>query len=79
MKKLLLLLFSVMISFTSYGEWTELGEEDDGTFYIDLDTFTISLVLNLVKKEHLKKCTSVAPDPLEYFFQTSPNLHLFNI
>ena len=25
-------------SFNSYGEWTELGEEDDGIYYIDLDT-----------------------------------------
>ena len=38
MKKLLLLLFLILISFNSYGEWTELGEEDDKTYYIDLDT-----------------------------------------
>jgi hypothetical protein len=36
MKKLTMLLFSVLISFNSYGEWTELGNGTD--HYIDEDT-----------------------------------------
>ena len=39
MKKLLILLFSILISFNSYGEWKELGKDVDGdTYYIDTDT-----------------------------------------
>ena len=39
MKKLLLLLFSILISFNSYGEWEEVVESTDGdTYYIDKDT-----------------------------------------
>ena len=39
MKKLLLLLFSILISFNSYGEWTQTAEWDNGdTQYIDFDT-----------------------------------------
>ena len=39
MKKLLILLFSILISFNSYGEWEEVVESEDGdTFYIDKDT-----------------------------------------
>ena len=40
MKKLLLLLFSVIISFSSYAEWTYIGKDDDGeySYYIDLQT-----------------------------------------
>ena len=39
MKKLLTLLFSLLISFNSYGEWEEVVESVDGdTFYIDKDT-----------------------------------------
>ena len=38
MKKLLLL-FSILISFNSYGEWEEIGESVSGdTYYIDTDT-----------------------------------------
>ena len=37
MKKLLLLLFSLMLSFNSYGEWTLIHTDDDET-YIDLNT-----------------------------------------
>jgi hypothetical protein len=38
MKKLLLILFSLMLSFNSYGEWTFIGQNsDDDSFYIDLD------------------------------------------
>ena len=38
MKKLLLLLFSLMLSFNSYGEWTKITENDDGDYYfIDFD------------------------------------------
>ena len=38
MKKLLLLLFSLLLSFNSYGEWTELDEGDGFKTYLDLDT-----------------------------------------
>ena len=38
MKKLLVLLFSAMISFNSYGEWTEVSESVDGDIaYVDYD------------------------------------------
>ena len=39
MKKLLILLFSILISFNSYGEWVEIGKNVNGdTFYLDMDT-----------------------------------------
>jgi len=39
MKKLLPLLFLVMLSLSSYGEWTKLIEDGDGdSYYIDFDT-----------------------------------------
>ncbi len=39
MKKLTILLFSILISFSSYGEWTEVVESSSGTkFYIDKGT-----------------------------------------
>ena len=39
MKKLLILLFSILISFNSYGEWTKIGDNVVGeTIYIDTDT-----------------------------------------
>ena len=39
MKKLLLILFSILISFNSYGEWTKVAESTrDDVFYIDLAT-----------------------------------------
>ena len=39
MKKLLLLLFSILISFNSYGEWKDVAANyDDDIFYIDFDT-----------------------------------------
>jgi len=39
MKKLLILLFSILISFNSYGEWTLISESETGdTFYIDKDS-----------------------------------------
>ncbi len=39
MKKLTILLFSILISFNSYGEWVEIGKSVDGdTYYIDTDT-----------------------------------------
>ena len=39
MKKLLLPLFSLMLSFNSYGDWDEVGEDTEGiTSYIDTDT-----------------------------------------
>ena len=39
MKKILILLFSMLISFNSYGEWTFHSETIDGTnFYIDYET-----------------------------------------
>ena len=40
MKKLLVLIFSILISFNSYGEWMEVGTDisDDSNYYIDTDT-----------------------------------------
>ena len=39
MKKLLVLLFSLLISFNSYGEWTKINKSGIGTtFYIDIET-----------------------------------------
>ena len=38
MKKLLLLLFSLMLSFNSYGEWTEFPPYDsEERYFIDFD------------------------------------------
>jgi hypothetical protein len=38
MKKLLILLFSILISFNSYGEWERILTSSDGdTFYLDRD------------------------------------------
>jgi len=40
MKKLLIFLFSLLISFNSYGEWKKIASNDNGTFfYLDEDTF----------------------------------------
>ena len=39
MKKLLLLLFSLLLSFNSYSDWTKTSEDTDGdSFYIDFQT-----------------------------------------
>jgi hypothetical protein len=39
MKKLLLLLISLLLSFNSYGDWTKTSEDTDGdSFYIDFQT-----------------------------------------
>jgi len=39
MKKLTTLLFSILISFNTFGEWTEITEStEDDTSYIDKDT-----------------------------------------
>mgnify|MGYP004296926429 CR=1 FL=1 len=39
MKKILILLFSLLISFNSYGEWIRITENIDGdTYYIDKDS-----------------------------------------
>ena len=38
MKKLLILLFSILISLNSYGEWKEIGTNTSGsTYYLDKD------------------------------------------
>ena len=37
-KRLLLLLFSLLLSFNSFAEWTELLVEDEDVLYIDLET-----------------------------------------
>ncbi len=38
MKKLLILLFSILISFNSYGEWTEVSETVHGSItYVDFE------------------------------------------
>ena len=38
MKKLLLLLFSLMLSINSYGEWKSFGETPYGTWYVETDS-----------------------------------------
>ena len=39
MKKLLILLFSILISFNSYGEWgMKIGNTNGDNYYIDLET-----------------------------------------
>jgi hypothetical protein len=38
MKQLLTLLFSILISFNSYGQWTKITESDGDSIYIDFDT-----------------------------------------
>ena len=42
MKKLLLLLFSILISLNSYGEWLLLGEDSGNKFYYEVDTIKTS-------------------------------------
>jgi hypothetical protein len=42
MKKLTILLFSILISFSSYGEWTDVYKDkagSGGTYHLDLDSF----------------------------------------
>ena len=39
LKKLFLLLFSLLLSFSSYGEWTEFLTDKDEILYIDLENF----------------------------------------
>ena len=41
MKQLFIFLFSIMISFNSFGEWVEVNDNDGGTYYIDFDTLKI--------------------------------------
>ena len=38
MKKLLLILFSLMLTFNSYGEWKSFGETPYGTWYVQTDS-----------------------------------------
>ena len=39
MKKLLVLLFSILISFNTYGEWVKVSTTIDGTeYYVEIDT-----------------------------------------
>ena len=38
MKKLLILLFSLLLSFNSYGEWVSLGDSQNKTHYLEVDT-----------------------------------------
>ena len=38
MKKLILLSFSLLLSFNSYGEWTRVGLDSEKTIYIDINT-----------------------------------------
>jgi len=42
MKKLLILLFSILISFNSFGEWLLLGEDSGSKFYYEVDTIQTS-------------------------------------
>ena len=38
MKKLLVLVFSILLSFNSYGEWTKISGHSLASFYVDLET-----------------------------------------
>ena len=38
MKKLLILLFSILISFNSYGEWTKISSNSKVDYFVELDT-----------------------------------------
>ncbi len=41
MKKLTILLFSILISFNSYGEWVKILKDQEGdTFYVETTTIT---------------------------------------
>ena len=43
MKKLPILLFSLLISFNSYGEWTKITEGQSGNvYYLDLDKIKVN-------------------------------------
>jgi len=49
MKKLLVLLFSILISFNSYGEWTAVSESVDGDIaYIDYENIKKIKVLSTI-------------------------------
>ena len=41
MKKILILLFSILISFNSFGEWTKVYTTTDSDYYMDFETFKI--------------------------------------
>ena len=41
MKKLSILILTLMISFNSFGEWVEVNENVGGTYHIDFDTLKI--------------------------------------
>ena len=38
MRKLLVFLFSILISFNSYGDWTKISSHDGDIYYIDQDS-----------------------------------------
>ncbi len=38
MKKLLVLLFSILVSFNSYANWEKVLQLDEGDFYIHIDS-----------------------------------------
>ena len=43
MKKLLILLFSILISFNSYGEWKKITSSvDDDIYYLDYDSIRVT-------------------------------------
>ena len=61
MKKLLVLLFSLLISFNSYGEWTQLAEGVDGDkYFINIDTIKENngSVYYWVLKDHSESSSS---------------------
>ncbi len=42
MKKILVPLFSLMISFNAYGEWTEIGHTDGIRYYVNFDSVKVN-------------------------------------
>jgi hypothetical protein len=43
MKKILVIIFSILISFNSYGEWTKVPSSLDRTVYVDFDSIKVNM------------------------------------
>tara|TARA_Y100000294_G_scaffold143408_1_gene137953 strand:+ start:230 stop:649 length:420 start_codon:yes stop_codon:yes gene_type:complete len=83
-KKLLLLLFSLTLSFNSYGEWVELGVSDGVSGFIELDAikersdghvywWMMLSDVNESEKYHFKSdCEGERTYLLQYDFHTEP-------
>ena len=84
MKKLLLLLFSLMLSFNSYGEWTEIPNDIEDTGYIDFDNlqersdgyvywWSMSSSSDTSQKMYIQtECETGGIKPLQVDYHTKP-------